>query len=312
MADTAAEVRQCVSMLRDLRFRVVPVDGWETRGKGAMTTRGRVEHHTAGPRVTSGTPSLRTVTFGRAGLRNSLSRWYTSPTGVIYLVALGVSWHAGSGVKGTNTTLSGTEGEHSGQASQPWPARQLEAMAAISRVEAVVFGFPLDAVWEHKEHAPARKPDRINIDGDTWRARLASAVDPSTGEAMFVRHGDEGEAVQYVQLLLADVDHPPVGGADGDFGDKTAQAIAAYWSDRHDSDYHGREVTSHVLRALHRDALGAGQTAPAASSALSSDDQAYLAEFVAAGRKRDAGPQSPWHPLDWLRTQRDFFGRYFR
>lgn len=176
MADTATQVARVVGRLRARGFKVVGVDGWETRGKEAMTTRARIEHHTAGG--SGDTASLRVVTFGREGLRNSLSRWYVSRSGVIYLIALRTSWHAGAGTQGTNSTLSGTEAEHSGSRSEPWPAAVLDAMEAISQEEIAEFGLSPGHVFEHKEHAGYRgKVDRIAIDGDEWRARLAEEDD---------------------------------------------------------------------------------------------------------------------------------------
>lgn len=45
---------------------------------------------------------------------------------------------------------------------------------------------------------------------------------------------------------------------------------------------------------------------------LSEDDQKWLAEFVQEGRDRDAKPPAVWHALDWLRSTREFFSRYFK
>lgn len=174
MVDTAEQLLRVVVRLSARGHTVVEVPGWQTRGSGPMTTRGRVEHHTVGP-PSGDTPSLRVVTFGRPGLRNSLSRWYVSRSGVIYLVALRVSWHAGVGVAGTNATLSGTEAENTG-VGEPWAPASLAAQAAISEEEAREFGFPAAAVVEHREHAPGRKIDRTGIDGPAWRARIAAGL----------------------------------------------------------------------------------------------------------------------------------------
>ena len=50
MSDTAADLRRCLDILDGWGTPIVQVPGWETRGKGAMTTRGHLEHHTAGGR----------------------------------------------------------------------------------------------------------------------------------------------------------------------------------------------------------------------------------------------------------------------
>lgn len=172
MADSAAQVREVVELLEADGFTVELVPGWETRGKGPMTTKGRIEHHTA-TNSRAEAPTLRVITFGHGNLKNSLSRWYVSRRPTIYLVALDTSWHAGPGIKGKNSTLSGTEAEHTGSLGELWSTEMLDAMAAISRAEARVFGFPLTEVWEHYEHAGHRgKIDRIGIKGPWWRARL--------------------------------------------------------------------------------------------------------------------------------------------
>lgn len=174
MADSVAQVREVIRLLRGWGYEVVEISGWENRGKGDMTTRGRIEHHTAGG--SGDTPSLRVVTFGRPGLRNSLSRYYISRSGVIYVIARKTSWHAGRGVKGSNSTLSGTEAEHSGSSSESWPDAVLSAAAAISAAEAKVFKVPSTRIFEHKEHAPRRKVDRISIIGNDWRHRVRQLI----------------------------------------------------------------------------------------------------------------------------------------
>lgn len=176
MSDSIDEVRLVASLLRDWNFRVIEVDGWEHRGSGDLTTLARLEHHTAGSQSGGNTASLRIVTFGRPGLRNSLCRWYVARNGVIYLVARRRSWHAGNGRKGSNATLSGTEAENDG-VGEPWGERSLEAQAAISAAEAIVFDLdPADDVWDHKEHAPDRKIDRTGINPSAWRHRVARAM----------------------------------------------------------------------------------------------------------------------------------------
>jgi len=176
MADSVAQVRQVVALLRDWGFTVVEVDGWENRGSGNLTTTGRLEHHTAGA-ASGDAPSLRVVTFGRPGLRNSLSRWLTSRSGIIYLVARRRSWHAGAGDKGSNSTLSGTEAENTG-VGEPWQPRSLEAQAAISAAECIVFGVPASRIWDHREHATprGRKIDRTGVPSGPWRSRVAALV----------------------------------------------------------------------------------------------------------------------------------------
>lgn len=182
MADTAAQVADVVRLLREWGHDVREVDGWQRRGRGSMTTRGRIEHHTAGG--SGNAPSLRVVVHGRAGLRNSLSRWFVARDGTIYLVALGTSWHAGRGVKGSNRTLSGTESEHSGSPDESWSPASLDAQASISAAECAVFGVDPADVWDHREHAPDRKPDRVNVDSPSWRDRVRATPADDMEEMM--------------------------------------------------------------------------------------------------------------------------------
>lgn len=224
MSDTAADLRRCLNILDGWGIPIVQVPGWETRGKGAMTTRGHLEHHTAGGSGVAA--SLRVVTFGRAGLRNSLSRWYVDRAATGYLVALNVSWHAGAGVKGTNVILSGTEGENNG-VDEPWSEPMKETMARITAAEAIVFGYSANRVWEHREHAPRRKIDRTGIDPDQWRARVAEIIEE--GVDMTLKRGDRGNAVRkFQQALLAWNPGVLASGADGIYGEQTFQAVARY------------------------------------------------------------------------------------
>lgn len=204
MADSAAQVREVVACLRRWGHNVQEVPGWETRGSGSMTTTARIEHHTAGG-PSGDAPSLRVVTFGRAGLRNSLSRWFVSRSGVIYLVALRASWHAGRGVKGSNSTLSGTESENTGL-GEPWTPASLAAQAAISAAECIVFGVAPTGVWDHREHAPSRKPDRAGIDSPRWRTRVAETMrtggSPPTEEDDVMKRGDSGAEVSVLQWRI--------------------------------------------------------------------------------------------------------------
>lgn len=189
--DTVTTLRSVVvPRLRTVwNVTVVEIPGWETRGKGPMPTiRGHVQHHVGGPRLGDAV-SLRTVTFGRAGLRNSLSMWFTARTsGVVYLVAAGVSWHAGAslwgGYSSLNGRFAGNEAEHSGSAFEPWSEASLHAQAAVAYEMRRAFDHPLGNIADHKEVAVprGRKPDRVNIDGGQWRRRIAAMQPPSQQE----------------------------------------------------------------------------------------------------------------------------------
>lgn len=235
---TVQRLRRIVDRLRAAGYTVIPIDGWETRGVGTIRPGGHLEHHTAGPR-SGDAPSLRVVTFGRPGLRNSLSMWFVSRSGIIYLVAARVSWHAGAGSKGSNTTLSGTESENTG-VGEPWGDRSLRSQAAIAAEMAREFEFGAARVWDHKEHAPRRKIDRTGIDPAGWRARVAAVMAGSPvmsdEEDLMITPGTKGPYVEHVQRLTNGIlhrstalgDYPPVDmlTIDGDYGPKSQVAVA--------------------------------------------------------------------------------------
>lgn len=169
---TAVEgLAEVAARLRRRGHRVTEVDGWPGRGKGTLRPGGHIWHHTAHP-GSGRTRSLRLVTFGREGLRNALCNWYVAVDGELFLVAGGVAWHAGQGVKGSNSIRLGTEWESNGTSEAATPQAYV-AMLALAQECGAVFGYPAGANWEHKEHAPGRKIDRYNFSGPAWRDAIA-------------------------------------------------------------------------------------------------------------------------------------------
>jgi hypothetical protein len=210
---TADRLARVAARLRGQGFDVVEVPGWRDRGTSELRPAGALKHHTAGPRK-GDAPSLRVCTFGRPDLRNALCTWFVSRSGVIYLVAGRVAWHAGQGVKGSNTTLIGTEAEHTGLTDEPWTPESLAAQAAIDAECAREFGYQPERTWDHKEHAPRRKIDRTGIDPFAWRHRVVElhtgrpAVRPPdqpptiAEDDDMIRPGDRGPQVVQLQHLV--------------------------------------------------------------------------------------------------------------
>jgi hypothetical protein len=249
---TAQRLTRVAARLRASGFTVIEVSGWQTRGSGALNPRGHLEHHTAGS-LRGDTPSLRVVTFGRAGLRNALCCWYVSRSGIIYLIAARAAWHAGSGSKGSNSTLSGTEAENTG-VGEPWTDGSLAAQAAIAAEMAREFDFGASRVWDHKEHAPRRKIDRTGIDPAAWRRRvgilLGAAPAPPAPPAPPVQEDDvitpttTGPAVEHVQRLANGINHRST--ALGDFPAVAALTVDGVYGPK------SQLATSHALgRAKH-------------------------------------------------------------
>ena len=99
------------------------VSGWASRGHGTMgSIKTIVAHHTAGP-LRGNSPSLNVVAYGRPGLSGPLSQLFLARDGTVYLVAAGVSYHAGrvrSSSYGNSHSI-GIEAENTGLSNDPWP-----------------------------------------------------------------------------------------------------------------------------------------------------------------------------------------------
>lgn len=181
--DAVRGLRTVRNEMRRIGWPTNEVPGWETRGHQAVIhPRGAVNHWTAPPRSVDGhnAPSLRTVTYGRAGLRNALCHTYSSREPALYLIAARVAWHAG---RGAWPALTGNRGTapclgHEAECAGPrlWSPGQLELVADLDRIQADVFDYPLANVIDHYEWARprGRKTDRSDVGGPTWRARLAN------------------------------------------------------------------------------------------------------------------------------------------
>lgn len=145
-------------------YPVVEVKGWKTRsntrdGMGKIKT--IVAHHTAGPK-SGNAPSLNVVTHGRAGLRGALSHYVLGRDGTIYVVAAGLTWHAGK-VRNTaygNTHAIGIEAENTGL-GEKWSVAQLDSYVKLCAALVKEFGLSEKDVLAHKEICSpvGRKPD---------------------------------------------------------------------------------------------------------------------------------------------------------
>ena len=83
------------TILRNAGLNVVEVSGWKTRGHGQMNSvKGIVVHHTAGP-ATGDMPSLNFIRDGSSSLPGPLSQLALGRSGTWFVVAAGLSYHAG-------------------------------------------------------------------------------------------------------------------------------------------------------------------------------------------------------------------------
>lgn len=160
-------------------YPVVEVAGWRTRGSSTFNPAGLVWHHTAGP-ASGDAPTLSLVTNGRSDLPGPLSQFVLGRSGTIYVVAAGRANHAGEGgwrgLSG-NASVFGIEAEHTGVRGVAWPTAQLDAYVKLSAELAKRAGFDAEMVCGHKEWAPRRKIDPIDLDMDEMRRRIALAME---------------------------------------------------------------------------------------------------------------------------------------
>lgn len=143
-------------------YPVVEVKGWKTRGQGQMgAIKTIVAHHTAGPK-SGNAPSLNVVTHGRAGLRGALSHYVLGRDGTIYVVAAGLTWHAGTVRNAAygNKHAIGIEAENTGL-GEKWSNAQLDSYVKLCRALVNEFKLSVNDVRAHKEICSpvGRKPD---------------------------------------------------------------------------------------------------------------------------------------------------------
>lgn len=167
-----------------LKVELVP--GWESRGSSSFAPAGVVDHWTAGPRGTTGRPSLNVVVNGRAGLSGPLCNVYLARDGVCVVVAAGRANHAGEGgFRGLvgNSAVYGIEAECGGDGD--WTPEMLDAYPRLNA--ALLSGIGRDASWVcgHNEWAPTRKIDIrdiiASVRANTARA-LAGGLPPQEDE----------------------------------------------------------------------------------------------------------------------------------
>lgn len=161
-------------------FPVVEVTNWRARGHGGYrVVEGIVPHHTGGP-ATGEYPSLGVVRDGRPDLAGPLSAYGIGRSGTIYVIAAGVSWHAGAsrwaGFTDLNDEFLGIEAESSGGGA--WTAAQREVYPRLCAAALYYMRRDASRIGAHREVAlPAgRKPDPTGIDMPTLRAQVATML----------------------------------------------------------------------------------------------------------------------------------------
>jgi len=164
---------------------------WETRGSFTFSPGGVVWHHTATPASSKGDyPTLNLIVNGRSDLPGPLANYGLGRSGTIYVIAAGKANHAGSGGwKGLvgNASVIGIEAEHPGTKGTPWPAEQLDAYRRLTAAICLELGVGADMVCGHKEWAPTRKIDPIDLNMTSERAAVAALMEDDMAEAKIAK-----------------------------------------------------------------------------------------------------------------------------
>lgn len=137
--------------------KVVEIEGWKSRSNGAMREiQSIVCHHTAGP-LKGNYPSLNTVKNGTSKISGPLAQYGIGRDGTIYVIAAGLSYHAGkvAKVKHANPHAIGIEAENNGE-GEPWGDELMESYVRLVAALLKEFKLPLSAVVGHKEIAIPR------------------------------------------------------------------------------------------------------------------------------------------------------------
>lgn len=180
------------AVARQTGFPVTEVAGWKTRG---LDSNGRscglidhptgvVCHHTATTTLKGDYPSLKTVTNGRAGLRNALANFGLGRSGRIYIIAAGQAWHAGpvNDDRCSNPQAFGIEAENTGKGER-WSAPMVESYARLCAELCRAFRIPTSLVKGHKEvRIPAGAKIDPNFDMNAFRRVVAARLANPTRE----------------------------------------------------------------------------------------------------------------------------------
>ena len=225
------------------------VSGWASRGHGTMgSITSVICHHTAGPK-SGNSPSLNVVAYGRPGLSGPLAQLFLARDGTVYLVAAGISYHAGrvSSNRYANSHAIGIEAEATGLDS--WPSHQIDAYAKLCKALCKEFGLSISRVRGHKEVAVprGRKPDP-NFSMSDFRKKVGGAKggvssgggtsggSSKTYGSPTAKHEvgsrvmglyDGGTDVNWLQRRLPKVGYP-AGAVDGYFGPSVKKAVEKF------------------------------------------------------------------------------------
>jgi hypothetical protein len=176
----ATYLTDLADVLRAAGLSVVEVAGWKTRGHGGMAAVSSIlVHHTAGA-ATGNYPSLSVVRDGRAGLPGPLAQLGVGRDGTWYVIAAGLSYHAGAvdDARYGNSRAIGVEAEGTGY--DAWPQVQYDSL--VRGVAALTLHYKTAVARGHKEAAvPAGRKIDPNFDMDQFRRDVLAGSGLSGG-----------------------------------------------------------------------------------------------------------------------------------
>jgi hypothetical protein len=168
-------------ILRNAGLTVVEVEDWKTRGHSQMNpVKSILIHHTAGS-PNGDYPSLNIVRDGRPDLSGPLSQLGLGRSGTWYVIAAGLSYHAGKTIDDSmfgNANAIGIEAEGTGVPSSDsghayWPDVQWQSYVRGVKALQAAYGVPTAHVLGHKEAAvPAGRKVDPNFSMDEFRTAL--------------------------------------------------------------------------------------------------------------------------------------------
>ncbi len=195
-------------------LKVETIPGWQTRGGSGLNPAGALSHWTAGPRGTTGRPSLNVCINGRTGLPGPLCNVYLDRNGVAVVVAAGVSNHGGVGTwRGFsgNSRFFGTEAECGGDGD--WTTAQRVAYPRVNAAYCWLGGFAPEMCAGHHEYAtPAgRKIDIRDWPMSAMRSQVAALLanpQPPKGFLMALSDAEQNEVRDAVRFIADQLGGP--------------------------------------------------------------------------------------------------------
>lgn len=167
-------------LLRAVKASGLPyteVAGWRSRGRGTMRSIKTITlHHTATPRSfrrSSDYPTLNVVKNGRSDLPGPLAQLGLGRSGRVYIIAAGISNHAGRS-RATSMTNPHAIGIEAEGAMERWPAKQYDAYVRLVAALLDEFNLSTSRALRHAETCspPGRKND-ASFSGSAFRSAVA-------------------------------------------------------------------------------------------------------------------------------------------